>query len=263
MTGAERVRRHRERQRQAQAQRQAEPEAPADAKPKTLQCSFCAQSQNGVRLWGDTVFGSPLICERCVKRAVDSWVKVDSAAAEPEPETTSQAEPTPKAAPSLDELHDAFKKTFAAEQERWARECAIYGGRPRSRVVSDIEQLLRWKGHLADDAVVREAIINAMLPHVAQQANIERGIPRRTFRKVWGDLLPPHGKAANTDAYIAFTGLDATVKINGEHKRSPDSIVVADDKVTTMAEYWRKVAERSAKAKAAAAAKRKAAQAAR
>jgi hypothetical protein len=66
------------------------------------------------------------------------------------------------------------------------REWAKYGGRPKERVISDIERLLAGKG-LADD-LVRETIINAMLAQVAQQDNIERGISRRTYRKVLADL---------------------------------------------------------------------------
>ena len=115
---------------------------------------------------------------------------------------------------------------------------------------SDIKSLLAVSG-LADR--VKGMIIAAMLPHVAKQANIERGISRRTYRMVLADLHTDRN-AADSEAFIAFKKLDAK-QPNG--KRNPNSIVIADDKVVTMADVRRKHQERSDKAKAAAA-KRKA-----
>jgi hypothetical protein len=104
---------------------------------------------------------------------------------------------------------------------------------------------------LRDD--VRDTIINAMLPHVRDQANIEKGIPRRTYRKVLADLHTDRNPAAMT-AFIAFKALEVKKK---DGKQAWQSIVIADEKVRTMADIRRKDEERRERARAAAA-KRKA-----
>ena len=92
-----------------------------------------------------------------------------------------------------------------------------------------------------------------MLPHVAQQANIETGISRRTYRKVLADLHTDRNPTGVT-AFVAFKELD----VRKDGKQAWKSIVIADDKVETMADFQRKREERSARGRAAAA-KRKAA----
>jgi hypothetical protein len=184
------------------------------------------------------------IIEAC-QRAANAWSELAE-------RVKAEAKPKPEQ-PAFNEA-EALERIRALHDEE-VRERARWGGRPRVRVVGDIERLLAGKG-LADP--VMETIVNAMLPHVAEQAHIERGIPRRTYRKVWGDLHT-HGKAADTDAFIAFRELD----VRKDGKRNWKCIVIADDKVVTMADLdsqqERQRAERSARAKAAAA-KRKAAQ---
>jgi hypothetical protein len=273
------------RKRRAAAKAGVKPEGaavkPAAVKPGTdgvkpsaaiRRCAFCSGASGDIhRLWGIPDI-TPMICEACVKRAQKAWADADKADA---PEPTQSAAPEPKAKrptrpkpeqPAFN-LAEARKRTdelMRADHEADLRERAIYGGRPKHIVVDDIGRLLRGKG-LADD--VKQTIIDVMLPHVAKQDNIQRGIPRATYRKVCRDLYPgpPKGKHASREAFEAFTGLDVTVmKIKhreeeGERIPNPKSIVIAADKVTTMADYWRKQAERSAKAKAAAA-KRKAEQ---
>ena len=64
----------------------------------------------------------------------------------------------------------------------------------------------------------------------------------------FSDLLTD--RAGDSEAFIAFKGLDAK---RPDGKRNPKSIVIADDKMMTMADVKRKRQERSDKARAAAA----------
>lgn len=137
--------------------------------------------------------------------------------------------------------------------EEMLRENAQWGGRPRARVVGDIGRLLARKGALSDDNPVTETIINVMLKYVGDQTNIELGIPRRVYRRVLADLSPDCAPG-NEAAFIAFKARDAK-KDNG--KPNLRSIVLADDKVRTMADERRKRQERSDRAKAAATARRR------
>lgn len=139
----------------------------------------------------------------------------------------------------------AARERMRVVGEAHERERARWGGRPRQRVVADIRQLLAAKG-LPD--VVYQRVVDAMLPHVTEQANIEKGISRRTFRKVLADLHTDRNPAA-VEAFIAFKKLDAKKK--GEKHRWM-SVVIDDDKVQTMADFRRKRQEQSERAKAAA-----------
>jgi hypothetical protein len=170
------------------------------------------------------------------------------------PVRAAKAETAPEQRPKPAAFNEAeMRERIRADREAYQRELAQYGGRRRENVVDDIRRLLTWKGHLSGERVI-EAIINALLPHVAQQDNIERGIPHSTYRKVLGGLHGPTGPmGAARDAFEAFKGL--RVKRPDGQKNS-NSIVIADDKVTTMADYWRKQQERRDKARAAAAARR-------
>jgi len=160
------------------------------------------------------------------------------ATAEPVTKPVTKPDPSP------------FNEAEARERMRVLMEAdacerAQFGGRPRVRVVNDINQLLAV--NLVADHV-KQTIIDAMLPHVAGQANIERGISRRTYRRVLADLHPDRD-AANSEAFMIFKKLDAK---RPDGKRNRNSIVIADDKVTTVADYRRRQQERSDKASAAA-----------
>ena len=161
-------------------------------------------------------------------------------------------EPRPQPKQTPQQAHAAARyQQWRHARVRFNEERAQYGGRSKSLVIDDIGRLLRSKGVLDDH--VRETITNAMLPHVRDQADIEKGISRRTYRKVWADLHPQRNPAGVT-AFVAFKALDVTK--GGRPNRN--TIVIADDNVATMSDYWRKQEERNEKAKAAAA-KRKAA----
>ena len=134
-----------------------------------------------------------------------------------------------------------------ADAEAHARERAMWGGRTKAVLVRDIEYLFQGRVvGVPDD--VKQIIINAMLPHVREQTNIERGIARRTYRKVLADLHTDRSNG-NVEAFVAFKALDA---LRPDGKRNPRSIVIADDKVRTRADVERTRQARSAKAKAAA-----------
>ncbi|MCP3468227.1 MULTISPECIES: hypothetical protein [unclassified Bradyrhizobium] len=180
-------------------------------------------------------------------RAEIARLTVENAALKAAAHGASRPKPAAPAAASRDDVAARMRADFEAEK----RERAKWGGRPRVRIENDIKQLLTGRS-LTNE--VRDKIVDAMLPHVAQQANIERGISRRTFRMVLGDLHGPKGPTGLTrDAFEAFKKLD----VPKDGKRKWMSIVIADDKVQTMADVERKRQERSDRARAAAA-KRKA-----
>lgn len=160
-------------------------------------------------------------------------------AGHPAPEVS----PEPKPAKSYD--RQAAGERVRAMFEADARERAQWGGRSKSMVEADIRRLL--SGHRLSDRAM-ETITSVMLRHIDRdQADIERGIPRRTYRKVLADLSPDR-TPGNEAEFIAFKALD--VKKGG---KSWHTIVIPDDKVKTMSDYRRKREERSEKAKAAAA----------
>jgi hypothetical protein len=155
-------------------------------------------------------------------------------------------EPRPQPKQTPQQAHAAARyQQWRHARVRFNEERAQYGGRSKSLVIDDIGRLLRSKGVLDDH--VRETIINAMLPHVRDQADIEKGISRRTYRKVWADLHPQRNPAGVT-AFVAFKALDMTK--GGRPNRN--TIVIAADRVTTMSDHWRKRQERSDRAKATA-----------
>jgi hypothetical protein len=159
--------------------------------------------------------------------------------------TTPPAEPKPDKPKQPKNDREEARERMRADFEAYDRERAQWGGRPKSLVIDDIKRLLL--GHsLSDD--VKVTITSVMLRHIDRdQADIDRGIPRRTYRKVLADLSPDRAPG-NEAAFIAFKALD--VKKKGTPNWSK-TIVIADDKVTTMSDYWRKRQERSEKAKAA------------
>jgi hypothetical protein len=144
---------------------------------------------------------------------------------------------------------EALRARMQADHEAYMRECAQWGGRPKRLVIDDIKRLLRGRLHRPDD--VTQTIIDTLAPHVRDQANIERGIPRRTFRKVLAELHTDRNPAT-VAAFIAFKRLD----VRDGRKPNPNTIVIADDKVSTTADLRRKREERSERARATAAKRR-------
>jgi len=139
---------------------------------------------------------------------------------------------------------EATAARMRADFEAHARECAQWGGRPKRVVIDDIKRLLSRHALHCSDAV-RQIIIDTLAPHVRDQAKIERGISRRTFRKVLADLHTDRNPA-NAEAFIAFKKLDE----RDGRKTNRNTIVIADDKVRSMSDYWRKQRERSEQASA-------------
>lgn len=159
-----------------------------------------------------------------------------------------QARPTDAAPPKPEQPkpqqydREEMAARMRATRDAHEREIAMYGGRPRDNVLDAIKRLLTNR-RLTNRVI--EVIAEVMLPYVATQDNIERGISRRTYRKVLADLHPDRSKG-NSELFDAFKGLD----VPKDGKRKWPCIVIPDEKVTTMADYWRKREERSAKAKA-------------
>jgi hypothetical protein len=232
MSAAERVRRYRERLRQAQ---------PPKAAPKAKATTPSPPSDELTTL---------------KKRIAELEAEVARLRAPPaEPQKQQQAHGAQtKSAPKQQAIdREAMYARMRADFEADARERAQWGGRPKSRVIDDIGRLLGPARNIRLDDSVRETITNAMLPHVRDQADIEKGIPRRTYRKVLADLHTDRNPAAMT-AFIAFKALEVKKK---DGKQAWQSIVIADEKVRTMADIRRKDEERRERARAAAA-KRKA-----
>jgi hypothetical protein len=159
---------------------------------------------------------------------------------------TKAERPSPRATPQKPLRPDraAMAAQMQAQWEADKREMAQWGGRPKSLVIDDIKRLLQGRGHRPDD--VTQTIIDALAPHVRDQANIERGIPRRAFRKALADLHTDRNPA-NAAAFIALKELDEK-HANGKPNRG--TIVIADNKVRSMSDYWRKRQEQSERARA-------------
>jgi hypothetical protein len=166
---------------------------------------------------------------------------------EPKAERPSPSAPQKPLRPDREEMAARMRADF----EAYDRERAQWGGRPKSLVIDDINRLLSGRLRCSDD--VRQIIVDALAPHVRNQANIERGIPRRTYRKVWAALHTDQNPAAKA-AFIAFTALDGTIsRIEGgtvKHTPNPNTIVIADDKVRSMSDLRRKRQEQSERARA-------------
>ena len=162
-----------------------------------------------------------------------------------QPQAKATVPPKPERKPEQQTYdREEMAARMRADFEAYDRERAQWGGRPKSLVICDIERLLLRC--LRGPAAVRQTIINALAPHVRDQANIERGIPRRTFRKVLAELHTDRNPA-NAAAFIAFKKLDA----KDGNKSNPNTIVIADDKVRSMSDLWRKQKERSERAREA------------
>lgn len=173
------------------------------------------------------------------------------AAPMPKPKPTPEAQTPKRRAQPTPAEWAATMAQMRADAEAHARERAMWGGRTKAMLVRDIEYLFQGRVvGVPDD--VKQIIINAMLPHVREQTNIERGIARRTYRKVLADLHTDRSNG-NVAAFVAFKAVDA---LRPDGKRNLRSIVIADDKVRTRADVERTRQVRSAKAKAAAAARK-------
>jgi hypothetical protein len=230
MTNAERQQKRRERLRQAQPPKAA-PKAKATT-PSPPTDEVAALKKRIADLEAEVArLGSPL--------------------AEPQKQQQVHAAQTESAPKQQTIDREAMAARMRANAEAHDRERAQWGGRPKSLVIDDIGRLIGSRGVRLDDDV-RETIINAMLPHVRDQAYIDKGISRRTYRKVLADLHTDRNSAGAT-AFVAFKTLD----VRKDGKRAWRTIVIADDKVRTMADLQRKREEKSERARAAAA-KRKA-----
>jgi hypothetical protein len=180
--------------------------------------------------------------ERYIRELEARIRELEAESVKPAPEKP-QPKPERKPEPKSPGLLDVNWDNFTQYRPRYDR--ARFGGHEQHIVfaIRGLLQQRKWPDQ------VRETIIDRLLCHVGDQRseNIQRGIPRRVYRLALADLSPDR-TPGNEASFIALKELDAKLP-NG--KRNPHSIILADDKVRTMADYRRQ--QEAARARKAAA----------